>query len=214
MIAASGVTSAQAEHESAVRDAIVAAVQEQTGGAAVTLDVRVVEIPSGVSPDQADIEAGARFGRPSRFRLRAGARSIGYAVAVVHATSRHLTTTRAIRAGETVGPDDFQEATAGLGGLPMESLPGPEQVTGAITTRALSAGEAITARLVRMPPAVRSGDVVSTRVIVEGVEAVGVATALQSGNVGDVIRLVNPESRRQLRGRITGKAAVEVQHES
>lgn len=214
MIAASGVTAAQVEHESAVRSAIAAAVEQQTGAGAVTLDIRVVEIPSGVSPDGAGVEAGARFGRPSRFRLLAGKRSIGYAVVVVHAASRHLKAARAVRAGETIAPGDLVEARADLGGLPIEPLPGPEQVIGGTTTRALAAGEAITARLVRMPPAVRSGDVVSTRVVVEGVEAVGVATALQSGNVGDVIRLVNPESRRQLRGRITGKAAVEVQHES
>jgi flagella basal body P-ring formation protein FlgA len=214
MIAASGVTAAQVEHETAVRSAITAAVQQQTDASAVTLDIRVVEIPSGVSPDGADVEAGARFGRPSRFRLRAGDRPVGYAVAVVHGTSRHLRTTRAIRAGETIAPGDLEEASADLGGLPVEPLPGLEQVAGATTTRALAAGEAITARLVRMPPAVRSGDVVSTRVVVEGVVAVGVATALQSGNVGEVIRLVNPESRRQLRGRVTGKSAVEVQNES
>jgi flagella basal body P-ring formation protein FlgA len=214
MIAASGVTAAQAEHESAVRSAIAAAVEQQTDAAGVTLDIRVVEIPSGVSPDAADVEAGARFGRPSRFRLRAGERSIGYAVAVVHGSSRHLTTTRAVRAGETIAAGDLQEVATALGGLPVEPLPGAAQVVGGTTTRALAAGEAITSRLVRMPPAVRSGDVVSMRVVVEGVEAVGVATALQSGNVGDVIRLVNPESRRQLRGRITGKASVEVQNES
>jgi flagella basal body P-ring formation protein FlgA len=214
MIAASGVTAAQVEHESAVRSAITAAVQQQANASAVTLDIRVVEIPSGISPDGADVEAGARFGRPSRFRLRAGNRPIGYAVVVVHGASRHLRTTRAIRAGETIAPADLEEAAADLGGLPVEPLPAIEQVIGATTTRALAAGEAITSRLVRMPPAVRSGDVVSTRVVVEGVEAAGVATALQSGNVGDVIRLVNPESRRQLRGRITGKSAVEVQNES
>jgi flagella basal body P-ring formation protein FlgA len=214
MIAASGVTAAQAEHDSAVRSAIVTAVHEQTGAAAVTLDIRVVEIPSGASPDGADIEPGGRFGRPSRFRLLAGDKAIGYAVAVVHGTSSPLTTTRAIRAGETVAAGDVQQGEAALGGLPLEPLPGPEQVVGATATRALAAGEAITARLVRMPPAVRSGDVVSTRVVVDGVEAVGVATALQSGNVGEVIRLVNPESRRQLRGRVTGKSAVEVQNES
>jgi flagella basal body P-ring formation protein FlgA len=214
MIAASGVTAAQVEHESAVRTAITAAVQQQAGASATTLDIRVVEIPSGVSPDGADVEAGARFGRPSRFRLRAGTRPIGYAVVVVHGRSRHLRTTKAIRAGETLAPADLEEASADLGGLPIESLPAIEEVIGATTTRTLTAGEAITSRLVRMPPAVRSGDVVSTRVVIEGVEAVGVATALQSGNVGEVIRLVNPESRRQLRGRITGKSAVEVQNES
>ena len=84
-----------------------------------------------------------------------------------------------------------------------------------MTTRAVQAGEVITTRMVRTGPPVRSGDIVSTSDRGStGSRPCGTATALQSGSVGDVIRLVNAASRRQLRGRITGKGSVEVQHES
>jgi flagella basal body P-ring formation protein FlgA len=46
------------------------------------------------------------------------------------------------------------------------------------------------------------------------VEITAVGIAQQSGAVGDVIRLVNQDSRRGLRGRVTGKGEVEVVHGS
>src|SRR4029453_5971638 len=96
MIAASGVTGAQAQTDTAVRAAITAAVQTRLGGAApVTVDLRVLEVASGVVPDGADVEPGARFGRPARFRLRASGRSVGYAIGLVHATVPHVRLTRA-----------------------------------------------------------------------------------------------------------------------
>ncbi|MEO7275026.1 MAG: hypothetical protein ABIX28_06935, partial [Vicinamibacterales bacterium] len=71
---------AQAE-EDAVRAAITAAVRARAGAAAsVTIDVRVAELTPGVTAvDAAEPQAGARFGRPARFRLVAGGRTVGYA---------------------------------------------------------------------------------------------------------------------------------------
>jgi flagella basal body P-ring formation protein FlgA len=42
------------------------------------------------------------------------------------------------------------------------------------------------------------------------VQAEGRAIASQSGGPGDLIRLVNPESRRTLQGRIVARGEVEV----
>jgi flagella basal body P-ring formation protein FlgA len=215
MIAASGVTAAQAQTDTAVRTAIASAVQARVGvEAPVAVDLRVVEVASGVSPDAAEIEPGARFGRPARFRLRASGRTIGYAIGLVHVTIPYLRVIRPLDAGDEVKAGDVRELVGDPGALLIEPLPGAAAVVGSKSVRAVSADEVVTTRIVRSPPAVRSGDVVTTHIVVDGVDAVGAATALQSGSVGDVIRLVNAQSRRQLRGRITGKATVEVQHES
>jgi flagella basal body P-ring formation protein FlgA len=205
---------AQAE-EDAVRAAITSAVRARAGAATtVTIDLRVAELMPGVAAVDAEPQAGARFGRPSRFRLVAGGHTVGYAVGVVHATLPLLRLTRAISAGAPIGAGDVVASVGDPGPLPMEALPTAADIVGNMATRALLANEVMTTRMVRVTPAVRSGDVVATRIVVDGVEAAGTATALQSGSVGDVIRLVNADSRRQLRGRITGKAMVEVQHES
>jgi flagella basal body P-ring formation protein FlgA len=215
MIAASGVSAAQVEGDAAVRAAIASSVQARVGAAAsVTIDLQIAEVAPGAALESADPEPGARFGRPARFRLRAAGRTIGYAVGIIHVTMPHLRLTRAVAAGAALTIEDVKEVMGDPGPLPIESLPARDAVVGITSSRALIANEVVTMRTVRVALAVRSGDVVTTRVVVDGVEAVGVATALQSGSVGDIIRLVNADSRRQLRGRITGKAAVEVQHES
>jgi flagella basal body P-ring formation protein FlgA len=215
MIAAAGITAAQADGEAAVRAAIASCVQVRVGSeVAVAIDLRVIEMAPGTLLDSADPEPGARFGRPARFRLRAAGRTVGYAVGIVHVTMPHLRLTRAVDAGAALTTEDVREVVGDPGPLPIEALPGQGAVVGSTSIRALLANEVVTVRIVRVSPAVRSGDVVTTRVVVDGVEAEGVATALQSGSVGDIIRLVNADSRRQLRGRITGKAAVQVQHES
>ena len=206
---------AQAE-EDAVRAAIASAVRARAGAlASVSIDLRVAALTPGISiVEAAEPQAGARFGRPARFRLVTGGRSVGYAIGVVHATVPLLRLTHALAAGAAITGADVEAVVADPGPLPIEPLPAAADVIGNTSTRPLLANEVITARMVRLAPAVRSGDIVATRIAVGGVEAVGTATALQSGSVGDVIRLVNADSRRQLRGRIVRKGSVEVQHES
>jgi len=206
---------AQAE-EDAVRAAIVSAVRTRAGAvASVTIDLREAALTIGIAAvDAAEPQAGARFGRPARFRLVTGGRTVGYAIGVVHATLPLLRVTHAIAAGAAITAADVEAVVGDPGPLPIESLPAADDIVGNTSTRALQANEVVTTRMVRLAPAVRSGDIVATRIAVDGVEAVGTATALQSGAVGDVIRLVNAESRRQIKGRITRKGSVEVQHES
>lgn len=66
---------------------------------------------------------------------------------------------------------------------------------------------------VRPEKIVKSGDVVSTRAVVAGVEATGSAIAQQSGALGDVIRVINKDSRRSFKARVTAPGQVEVVNE-
>jgi flagella basal body P-ring formation protein FlgA len=65
-----------------------------------------------------------------------------------------------------------------------------------------------------MPPAVRSGEVVQLRVTSGSLQISAEGVAAQDGEIGDVIRIVNPSSGRTLRGRVVGPRVVEVQHAS
>jgi flagella basal body P-ring formation protein FlgA len=49
---------------------------------------------------------------------------------------------------------------------------------------------------------------------VGGLEVRGRAIAFQSGSAGDTVIVVNPDSRKRLRGRVIGPALVEVLHGS
>ena len=180
------------------------------------LDVRVLacEIGSGVEIDGALPEPGARLGRPVRFRLMNRDRQVGYAVAIATGAVAQVQTSRPIAMGAVLGVADLSLVNGEATGALMEPLPRLEALVGTRAVRALAAGEVVTARVARIPPAVRSGNRVVIRATLGGVEITGVATAQQTGGIGDVIRLVNQDSRRALRGRITGKGEAEVVHGS
>lgn len=211
----SGVTAQEVDQEARVRRAVAAAVEARLGAvSSAAVDLRLQEVTTSAPVDGAEPEPGGRLGRPSRFRLLAQGRSAGYAVAVVHVVVPHVRVVQGVAAAVTVTAADVMTVTGDPGAQPIDRLPSIDTVIGAAAVRALHAGEVVTGRNVRVPPAVRSGEAVTVRVVVEGVEATGAATALQTGEIGDVIRMVNPESRRQLRGRVVGRAQVEVKHES
>jgi flagella basal body P-ring formation protein FlgA len=123
-------------------------------------------------------------------------------------------TSRAIAAGVTVVTGDLVVVRTDAPGVLIEALPARDSVVGMRTVRALAAGEVVTSRVVRILPLVRSGDRVVIHATIGSVRITGAAMAQQTGGIGDVIRLVNPDSRRVLRGRIVGKGEVEVMHGS
>jgi flagella basal body P-ring formation protein FlgA len=138
----------------------------------------------------------------------------GYAMALVSGAIRHTRVTRAIEAGAELDGSDVTTVVSELPGTAIEPLPGASDLVGRRTLRPLAAGDVVTARSVRILAAVQSGDRVVVRARVGAVEITTLGIAQQSGAVGDVIRLVNQDSRRGLRGRITGKGEVEVVHGS
>ena len=68
----------------------------------------------------------------------------------------------------------------------------------------------MTAAVLRVPPVVRTGDTVDVTVRIGVVSVTGTATASGSGQVGDIIRIMQPHSSRLLSARIVGTGAVEI----
>jgi flagella basal body P-ring formation protein FlgA len=164
-------------------------------------------------------EPGSRLERPVRFSLmapsadgRPGSRRVGGAVAVVHVAVEVVRVTGPVRRGTILGDTDLAVIHSETGPVALAALPGLADVVGGRAVRDLAAGEIVTPALVRAQPLVKSGDTVRTVVRMGPVEAAGQAIAQQSGRRNDRIRLINPESRRQMFGRITGPGEVEVIH--
>ena len=80
-------------------------------------------------------------------------------------------------------------------------------------SRPIAEGRAILASMVATTQLVKSGDEVQTVVRIGALEARGAAIASQSGALGDEIRVVNADSKRALKARVTGEGEVEVIHE-
>lgn len=209
--------------EDHARTAIVEAVQHRVGSAA-RVDVESLELRVATDPG-ADVTATPDprgvLGRAMRFILfepaglpSSGRRSrIGYAQAVVHVSLEHTTAVRRITGGSIVGPDDVVVTNGDIGAARLERLPTLSEVVGARARRALEPGAPIVGRMLTIPPLVTSGESVVTTARIGSIEARGRAIAAQRGQLGDIIRLVNPESGRRLRGRVVARGHVEVIHE-
>ena len=95
-------------------------------------------------------------------------------------------------------------------GAPLRRLPTTADVTGSRTFRPVAAGEAIVASALVGVPVVKAGDRVRAVARAAGIEVSMVAVAEQSGMPDQVIRVVNPDSRRAVRARVVSAGEVEV----
>jgi flagella basal body P-ring formation protein FlgA len=195
--------------------AITASVAKMSGdvdGLAVRVLSCTVEPTAQI--DRALPEPAARYGRPIKFRLMAQGRQAGYGLAIASGSIQQVRASRTVASGEALERADIATVVADASGLLVEPLPDAQTLLGRHAVRTVMPGETLTARIVRIPAAVQSGDRVVVRTRVGGVDVSVVGIAQQTGAVGDVIRLVNQDSRRPLRGRVTGTKEVEVVHGS
>jgi flagella basal body P-ring formation protein FlgA len=145
--------------------------------------------------------ADAAAGRSVRF---------GSAVASLTVRVRHARLLTAVRPGAVVGAAEAAESLDVVSGVRLQRLPLPADVTGARVRQTLAAGTVVEEWMLEREPAVRSGEMVGARTVVDGVEARTMAKAVERGSVGDLIRVVNLQSGRSLKGRVIAKGEVEV----
>jgi flagellar basal body P-ring formation protein FlgA len=206
--------------EAAARAAIVEAVRERLGVSAdVSIDrLWLPNLPETASSLTAIAEPGARLGRSITFRLMAPASGgtagpavrFGSAVASLTVRVRHARLLTAVRPGAVVGAGEAAESLDIVSGVRLRRLPLSSEVAGTRVRQTLAAGTVIEEWMLEREPLVRSGEVVGVRTVVDGVEARAMAKASERGAIGDVIRLVNLQSGRSLKGRVVAQGEVEV----
>jgi flagella basal body P-ring formation protein FlgA len=215
---------AVAPNESAVRQALIDAVRTRMGRDAVVRLERLTINGTGAdaeAPVVARPEPGSRVGRTMRFALlsaqapegRTGSPRIGSVVADVFVAVEHVRASALVEQGETLSAGSLNVRRDEVGVAPLAPLPVLADVIGSRAARDLRPGEVLTAGVVRPQPLVKSGETVRVLVRIGPVEALGQAIAQQSGVRNARIRLINPESRRTMTGRVTSPGEVEVIHE-
>ena len=191
-------------------DAIRAAVVSRLGvDAAVTVDSIDVSGSAPVFRDARPDPAG-RLGRPMRFTLVTESGGTLPATATITVTSPLVVTTRVVRRGEVLKPEYLHQSSQVLEGLPIRRLPQLGELVGSRTLRALTAGEAVPDNAVAIRRKVEPGDPVTVVAAAGAVEVTATFVAADGGRPGAVIRVVNPETRRFLRGRVLNDGKVEV----
>jgi len=125
-------------------------------------------------------------------------------------TGTAVRSSHAVAHRENIDADAIELVEAELEGMLLERLPTMAEIVGAPARRALGAGEILTTSTVVVSPVVKSGDKVKVSLSTGATQVTGVGRASDSGQVGDLIRVAVPSSRRGLKARITGPGSVEV----
>lgn len=208
---------ASADDTVRIAEAIIETVQSRMGDDAevvlseltVTGGERQVFLQAVPDPD-------ARVGERIHFRLLGSdgrgeaARTVGHASAVVAVNVEHVRAKELVPRGQDVADTALETARGPLVGVPMRRLPRWSEVAGSRALVNLAPGEVITRSAVTIRPAVKSGQVVRAIARVGGLEVTAALVAAQDGAPGAVIRVVNRESRRELRARVVESGVVEV----
>lgn len=206
----------------ATHAAVVAAVRARMGADA---DVQVQALGLPAPPvdavTDAVLEPGASLGVPLRVALRApvdrgGAQvlaAVAHVAVTIEVTVDHWHTARAVRRGARLGDGDLMRVRHRLTRGALRPWPVEDEVREARAVQDLAADACLTTRVVAPTPAVAAGAEV-VGVVREGrMEVRAQLVAVDSGRIGDRVRVMHPESRRTFRARVTARAEVEISHD-
>ncbi len=213
--AAAATTAAQTTDVEAARRSIAAAAVARFGAGA-EVDVRLTADVPATWHDQletASIDPAARLGAPVWVTFAGAAGHSLRVSAEVHVTVDHVRATHPVLAGAVLTAADFSAVREAVTGLPFRRLPTAADVLGARALRSLAAGDVIQSGFIVAPLIVHAGEPVTVIARVGGVEVSARFVAADNGRAGDVVRVVNPETKRTLRARVVTSGTVEVLNE-
>lgn len=191
-------------------DAIRAAVTQRLGG---SVDVAVSD--AGVSGDakvfrEARPDPMARLGEPVRFTLITDRGATLPVTALMRVSGTRVVATRAVARGEIVTGADIASVSGEIAGVPMRRLPSASDVTGTKALRRLAIGDTVLESFVAGRRVIERGDDVTVVAAAGAIEVTAAMVASDGGQPGDVIRVMNPDTKRFLRARIVKAGVVEV----
>jgi flagella basal body P-ring formation protein FlgA len=117
---------------------------------------------------------------------------------------------RAVRAGEELSPELFQRSRVKAAGDSRPAPLDPRAVLGSVAKRDLAPGEPVTSLDVHRPAAVTLGSQLYLRVQRGAIEARVSVLALDSGAVGDRVRVKTFDSGKELTAFVTGRDQCEI----
>jgi flagella basal body P-ring formation protein FlgA len=122
-----------------------------------------------------------------------------------------LVAARLIPRGAMLDPEDLRVERRGLV-AGVEPLREPAAALGQRAIRRIAPGEVILPAALELPPLVRRGDIVTLTVQGPGLMAVTKGEAREDGKAGQIIRVRNRSSGREVYGQVEGERAVRVSY--
>ena len=191
-------------------DAIRLALGDKLGPA-----VEITIEPSSSVPDASQFtsatpDPAAWLGRSMRFTLLSGTGPATSVFAIVHVVGDYAVATHALSRDQVLTADDVKTVHGEWRDVPLRRLPTVDALIGARTLRPIDTGMTIQAPFVIVHRTIEPGDKVTAVATAGAVEVTATLVAADGGSVGDVIRMVNPDTRKYLRGRVLRAGYVEV----
>ncbi len=171
---------------------------------------------AATEPTRIDLVDWRRDPRSGRFemrllaRLESGPRSFLEIVGRARELVPVPVARQALARGTLLAPELLEEAWLPVSRLREDTVLLIEDLVGRELRRSLRAGQEIRRGQIRWPRLVRRGEVVTLVFDRPGLLLTALGRALEDGAEGEVIRLVNLDSERPLRGRVTGPRRVTI----
>ncbi|MFZ1830902.1 MAG: flagellar basal body P-ring formation chaperone FlgA [Candidatus Competibacteraceae bacterium] len=133
-----------------------------------------------------------------------------YQRATIYVYDQVLVAQHFLRRGAILSPADLRAERRELSALPGGYETDSAQIIGKQLRQALMAGMVISPRDVKMPPAVRQGEVITLVVRQGGMEVTSSGVALSDASIGERVRARNEASQRVVEGIVIHQRRVEV----
>ncbi len=128
----------------------------------------------------------------------------------VHRSERVVVTTRNLRRGDIVGPDDLVLASRDVARLSQDVLRDPALATGQRMKSSVRKDQVLRATQIEGVPVVERGDRVMVVLQSGALTIQAIGKTQESGAVGDSIRVLNLDSKRELSGRVDRDGKIHV----
>lgn len=115
---------------------------------------------------------------------------------------------RPVRPDEVIGAADLAWVEVAQASMPPAGLTEPDEIIGNQARRRLAPGRVLTRRDLGPPHLVRRGHPVELIYARPGLRITALGVAQEDGALGDLVRVMNAESRRQLQGVVSGPGEV------
>jgi flagella basal body P-ring formation protein FlgA len=193
----------------AIRRAICLRIGDGAGVTVVDLDMK----GDTAAFREARPDPSAVLGKPIRFTLLTADNAALPVVATVVVTAPHAVVRQLIVRGQALGTADIETVEGPLAGIPLVRVPAAADVVGTRALRPLALGTVVLSSFVQIRRAIEPGDTVTVVALSGVIEVTARFVASDGGNVGDTIRVRNPDSRTFVRGRVVKPGLVEVIYE-
>jgi flagella basal body P-ring formation protein FlgA len=195
-------------------EAVRRSIAARIGRPDADIAVLSIDVPRGSVAlfRDAQPDPGARLGKPMRFMLRPASGRTVLAVVTATVIIEQAVLGRDIARGEAITADDIVRARGAITGVTLRHIPSAADLAGSRARRHLPSGTIVLPTQVVMRRAVEPGDTVTVVAVSGVVEVTAQLSAADGGDVGDLVRVVNRDTRRDLRARVIERGRVEVEH--